>query len=162
MPVNFFNSDWLTEFVKQFFVFLRRLSKPTRQTITALLVLMTFWFVSIYFIGRHFYDSNPTWIIVLFCFVISVSWLVANVFLIVFYLLALPEVFNGVSPDTDDLILIGGLNAVTYLTIILCISIYNHFAFRQFILWCCGYPVFALTLIGIGFLITKIPTKPRQ
>jgi hypothetical protein len=166
MVVNF-NSDWLTEFIKQLFILIGRLSSPTLKTVGMLLVLMTFWFLSIYIIGRHFYDSNPTWIVVLFCFVVSVAWLVANIVVMTFAIMAFSSILERLKVDTyspataDDLIIFGGLNSIVYLTVILFISIYNNFEFRQFIIWCGCYPLLALTVVGLGFLLVTQLEKPR-
>lgn len=158
-----FNSDFITEFIRQLGRFFRQLSKPTKASIVAVLVLMTYWFLSIYFIDRHFYDAHPKWIVVLFCFIISISWLVANIILLAigFAIISPALHHSGIDTSTKDeeLIIFGWLNSIVYLTIILFIAYFNHFKFLQFLIWSAGYPIVALLLIWVAFIFINKEKK---
>lgn len=157
------NSDFITEFIRQLSRFFRQLSKPTKASITAVLVLMIYWFLSIYFIGRHFYDGQPKWILILFCLIISISWLVANIILLALGIAIISPALqqSGIDTSTKDeeFIIFGWLNSIVYLTIILFIAYFNHFKFLQFLLWSAGYPIVALLLLGITFIFINKDKK---
>lgn len=166
MPLKFdSNSDWFTELIKQSFRFLGQLSKPTRIITMMLLILIAFWFLSVYFIGKSFYDSNPIWITMLFCFIISVAWLIANTLLMALAIATLSPIFDQLGFDTsrddDRMIVAAGLNSVVYLTIILFVSVYNNLAFSKFLFLCFCYPILPLIFFAIVFAVINIGAKNK-
>lgn len=155
-------SGWIKELIKQVFSLLKTLSKETVKTIVLVLVLMIFWFLSIYFIAPTFYKIHPYWITVLTCFALSLIWLLANVFLVASCIVTfspLISFMNNVTTTDEEFIVFGGINSLIYLTIMFFVSVYIHISYRHFILLCFSYIVFALTYIGITFLLINKSKK---
>jgi hypothetical protein len=156
------NSDWMKEFIRQSFRFVDRLSKSVRLSLTAVVILTIFWFLSVYLVGNGFYASNPVVITLLFSFAAAVVWLIMNVAItsagfVTFETLAEKFGINwNTDADEEVLIIGGGMNSIVYMSGILLLTYYFHFSFLSFLLLCSGYAVVSLLYILIFLLALKL------
>lgn len=68
----------ISELIK---ILINKLSKEIWVLLSGIFILMTYWFVCIYFISPYFYQNNNNYIIIILCFVLSVNWLAAHIVL---------------------------------------------------------------------------------
>ncbi len=68
----------ISELIK---ILINKLSKEIWVLLSGIFILMTYWFVCIYFISPDFYQNNNNYIIIILCFVLSVNWLTAHIVL---------------------------------------------------------------------------------
>ena len=133
-----------------------QLSKETILVLMSIFVLMTYWFVAIFLISKDFYVHTPIWITAIFCFVFSINWYIVNIGLSAFITALIEEIFPNEQTNINDILVIGSIQSILYLSASLLGCYYFHITFFTFLLISYSYILIRISIIGFFLIKSKL------
>lgn len=133
-----------------------RLSKKTVLVLTSIFVLMAYWFIAIFLISPQFYNQTDVWITIIFCFVFSINWYIVNIGLSSFITALIEEIFPNEQTNINDILVIGSIQSILYLSASLFGCYYFHTTFFAFLLISYSYILIRISILGLFLIKSKL------
>jgi hypothetical protein len=149
------NSDWFKELIKQSFNLFKKLTAPTIAICITLLILMMLCFLSIYFFGNNIFHKHSIVISLLLSICMAFVWCLFNVFLMPLASMFFSKAFDlkNTKDKSEELILVGSLNSIIYLSLIMFISYLFNLSLRHVLIMSASYPIVASLIVGSVYLL---------
>lgn len=125
---------------------LKKIPLPLVFSILSIFLLMVYWFIAIFIFHRAFYDSNPIWITLIFCFAFSFTWFIISFGLSIFSITFMDKEVNF-KTENNGVLLISGFVSIAYL----CCCILSVYLVRKYY-----YPLLKfelLLLVSYSYMI---------
>lgn len=135
-----------------------KLHVTSKSAVLSLIVLIPFWFVSIYIFNKPLYNQGDLYIIGALCFCFSVTYLALNL------ILAALVIYNTDSEDEDGsaTFVIGGIVSVLYLSLSIVFCYWMEWGFKTFVIVAFLYLIIRTAITAILAMLKPSTPSPQN